>query len=34
MSPSDARKVSGPWMRRLVISVGTLLSVHYFSKTF
>ena len=29
-----ARKVSGPWMRRLVITVGTLLSVHYFSRTF
>ncbi len=28
-----ARRLQGPWLRRVVIGVGAVLSVHYFSKT-
>lgn len=29
-----ARKVAGPWLRRLVIAVGTLLTLYYFNKVY
>ena len=29
-----ARKVAGPWLRRLVIAVGTLLTLYYFNRVY
>ena len=28
-----ARKIQGPWLRRMVIAVGSALTVYYFYKT-